>query len=113
MATHSSILAWRTPWTEESGRLQSIVLESQTRLKQLSMHTSTESKYQLNCYIKPQKNQEKAKTGSLEKTKQKKKLVPLLRSSKNNRERHKLLILQMKGAISIDILDIKIIIRKY
>ena len=23
-ATHSSILAWRTPWTEEPGRLQSI-----------------------------------------------------------------------------------------
>jgi len=23
MATHSSILAWRIPWTEESGRLQS------------------------------------------------------------------------------------------
>ena len=27
MATHSSILAWRIPWTEEPGRLQS--LESQ------------------------------------------------------------------------------------
>ena len=25
MATHSSVLAWRTPWTEESGRLESIV----------------------------------------------------------------------------------------
>ena len=24
MSTHSSILAWRIPWTEESGRLQSI-----------------------------------------------------------------------------------------
>jgi len=23
MATHSSILAWRIPWTEEPGRLQS------------------------------------------------------------------------------------------
>ena len=27
MATHSSILAWRIPWTEETGRLQSIVLQ--------------------------------------------------------------------------------------
>ena len=27
MATHSSILAWRIPWTEESGRLQSIGLQ--------------------------------------------------------------------------------------
>ena len=27
MATHSSILAWRTPWTEEPGRLQSTGLQ--------------------------------------------------------------------------------------
>ena len=26
MATHSSILAWRIPWTEEPGRLQSMRL---------------------------------------------------------------------------------------
>ena len=26
MATHSSILAWKIPWTEEPGRLQSIGL---------------------------------------------------------------------------------------
>ena len=26
MATHSSILAWRTPWTEETGGLQSMGL---------------------------------------------------------------------------------------
>ena len=26
MATHSSILAWRIPWTEEPGRLSSIGL---------------------------------------------------------------------------------------
>ena len=36
MATHSSILAWRIPWTEEPGGLQTMVLQSQT---QLSMHT--------------------------------------------------------------------------
>ena len=24
MATHSSILAWKIPWTEETGRLQSM-----------------------------------------------------------------------------------------
>ena len=32
MATHSSILAWRIPWTEEPGRLQSTESQSQTRL---------------------------------------------------------------------------------
>ena len=36
MATHSSVLAWRIPWTEESGRLQFTELQSQTRLKRLS-----------------------------------------------------------------------------
>ena len=27
MATHSSIIAWRIPWTEESGGLQSVGLQ--------------------------------------------------------------------------------------
>ena len=36
MATHSSILVWRVPWTEEPGGLQCIGLQSQTGLKQLS-----------------------------------------------------------------------------
>ena len=32
MATHSSILAWEIPWTEECGRLQSMGLQkSRTR----------------------------------------------------------------------------------
>ena len=39
METHPSILAWRIPWTEELGGLQSTVEKSQTRLKQLSTHT--------------------------------------------------------------------------
>ena len=34
MATHSSTLAWRIPWTEEPGRLQSVGL--QKRRTQLS-----------------------------------------------------------------------------
>ena len=32
MATHSTILAWRMPWTEEPGRLQSMGSQSQTKL---------------------------------------------------------------------------------
>ena len=40
LATHSSILAWGIPWTEESGRLQSMeVAKSWTRLMRLSIHT--------------------------------------------------------------------------
>ena len=38
MATHSSILAWKIPWTEEPEGLQSMKPQSQTRLKQLSAH---------------------------------------------------------------------------
>ena len=36
MATHSSILAWEIPWTEESGGLQS--MESQKRHNGQCMH---------------------------------------------------------------------------
>ena len=32
MATHSSILAWRNPWTEELNRLQSMGSQSQVQL---------------------------------------------------------------------------------
>ena len=32
MTTHSSILAWRIPWTEEPGGLQSMLQKSQTWL---------------------------------------------------------------------------------
>ena len=32
MATHSSTLVWKIPWTEEPGRLQSMGSRSQTRL---------------------------------------------------------------------------------
>ena len=35
-ATHSSILAWRIPWTEEPDGLQSIASQSWTQLKRLS-----------------------------------------------------------------------------
>ena len=35
MATHSSILAWRIPWTEEPGGLQSIGSQSRTQLSDL------------------------------------------------------------------------------
>ena len=36
MATHSSILAWKIPWTEEPSRLQSMGLQSWTRLSTFS-----------------------------------------------------------------------------
>ena len=54
MTTHSSTLAWKVPWTEEPGRLQSMGSQSQTRLsdftftfhfhaleKEMATHSST------------------------------------------------------------------------
>ena len=38
MAPHSSTLAWKIPWTEEPGRLQTMGALSQTRLKGLSKY---------------------------------------------------------------------------
>ena len=38
MATHSSILAWRIPWTEEPGGLQSIGSQELDTTEQLSVH---------------------------------------------------------------------------
>ena len=39
MATHSSTLAWKIPWTEEHGRLQSMGLQSRTPLNDFtSLH---------------------------------------------------------------------------
>ena len=41
MATHSSILAWRIPWTEEPGGLQSMGLQELGTTEKLSTHTHT------------------------------------------------------------------------
>ena len=37
MAPHSSTLAWKIPWTEEPGRLQSMGLRSRTRLSDFTL----------------------------------------------------------------------------
>ena len=47
MATHSSIVAWRISWTEESGRLQSMRSQNQTRLSDFIFFISFLSM----CYI--------------------------------------------------------------
>ena len=36
MATHSIILAWRIPWTEEAGGPQSIGSQSQTQIRDIA-----------------------------------------------------------------------------
>ena len=37
MATHSSILAWRIPWAEEPGKLQSMGSQESDKIEQLSL----------------------------------------------------------------------------
>ena len=51
MATHSSILAWRIPQTEEPGATVHKVTKSQNRLKQLSSHPKTELRFELHSPI--------------------------------------------------------------
>ena len=41
MATHSSILAWRIPWTEEPGGLQSLGSQESDTTELQSAHTHT------------------------------------------------------------------------
>ena len=40
METHTSILAWKIPWTEEPGRLQSMGPQSQTQLSDETITTT-------------------------------------------------------------------------
>ena len=41
MATHSTTLAWKIPWVEEPGRLQSMGLQSRTQLSYFTSHINT------------------------------------------------------------------------
>ena len=44
IATHSSILAWRIPWIEEPGRLQSMGLQKSDTTYQLNYYKSSNTK---------------------------------------------------------------------
>ena len=44
MATHSSILAWKILWTEEPSKLQSMGLQSRTRLSNQHIQTGYSEK---------------------------------------------------------------------
>ena len=57
MATHSTILAWRSPWTEEAGRLQSKGHKESDMTEQLDMHTCKKRKAdqsQLSLHVETQ-----------------------------------------------------------
>ena len=49
MATHSSILAWEIPWTEEPGELQSLGLQ-RVRHDLLTKTTNSRTKFVVRCY---------------------------------------------------------------
>ena len=52
MAIHTSILAWRVPWTEESGRLQSLWSQS-------VRHNGSDSASRHNGKIRRERNKQK------------------------------------------------------
>ena len=45
MATHSSILAWRIPWTEKPGRLQSMGHKESDMTEQLTQYLKQSNVY--------------------------------------------------------------------
>ena len=45
MATHSSLLAWRIPWTEEPGGLQSMEVTKSRTLLSARTHTHTHAHF--------------------------------------------------------------------
>ena len=51
MTTHSSSLAWRIPWTEEPGRLQSTESQSQTWLKWCGTRAATAQSFMLHSPV--------------------------------------------------------------
>ena len=51
MATHSSILAWRTPWTEEPSGLQSTGCKKSDTIEQLTLSLFTLKIYILICHV--------------------------------------------------------------
>ena len=52
MATHSSILAWRIPWTEKLGGLQSMVSRELDMTEHTHTHTHTHThKYRMNAEV--------------------------------------------------------------
>ena len=64
MATHSSILAWKIPWKEEPGRLQSVGSQSWTRLSDFTlMQVKTLVTISFNLIILKIKKKKKAGEG--------------------------------------------------
>ena len=51
MATHSSTLAWKIPWMEEPGRLQSMGSQSQTRLSDFTFFQRYFALGSLLCFV--------------------------------------------------------------
>ena len=51
MVTHSSILAWRIPWTEEPGGLHSMGCNESDTTEHLSMHKESQTIWSLQCWL--------------------------------------------------------------
>ena len=51
MAAHSSMLAWRIPWTKEPGGLQSMGSQSQTGLSDEAQHSTFDRQYMIHANV--------------------------------------------------------------
>ena len=50
MATHSSIITWRIPWTEEPGGLQSVQIRTQLKQLSIAVFSIKGSKHLILCH---------------------------------------------------------------
>ena len=64
MATHSSILAWKIPWMEEPGRLQSMGSQRVGHDRETSLHFETRGRFVSFCLAKEQNFSTSPKTVS-------------------------------------------------
>ena len=51
MAAHSSMIAWRIPWTKEPGGLQSMGSQSQTGLSDEAQHSTFDRQYMIHANV--------------------------------------------------------------
>ena len=65
MATQPSVLAWRIPWTEEPGGLQSMALQSRTRLSDFHLTFTGCHNWAINACVKQKALQPSLGTESL------------------------------------------------
>ena len=81
MATHSSILAWKIPWTEEAGGVQSMGSQSQARLSTITLILTHGSRPRMLLNIPKQR------------------ILPTLNNSPVQKQQQKSIVLKLRNSL--------------